>query len=82
MVKKMEKNKEDEEEKSQQNYQFAMAGTWTHELCLQIWAFYPLDHSALSGSKGFKDPRIQPILTRPFAVNYEKVPQQQSISRV
>ena len=46
MGKKMKKKKEDNE-KSWQKNNFANGGIWTHKLCLQSRAHYPLDHSAL-----------------------------------
>ena len=41
------KKKEEEEEKKPRKNHFAMTGIWTHGLCLQSRACYPLDHSAL-----------------------------------
>ena len=39
--------KKEEEEKSPEKNHFAMTGTWTHGLCLQSQACYPLGHGAL-----------------------------------
>ena len=42
LVKKM-KEKKGDEKKPQENH-LAMAEIWTHKLCLQSQALYPLDH--------------------------------------
>ena len=43
----MKKKKMEEEEKRQQKNHLAVAGIWTHKLCLKSRALYPLDHCAL-----------------------------------
>ena len=56
------RKKKKEEEKSPEKNHFTVTGIWTHGLCLQSQACYPLGHGALPNKNtNLKNIRPEPI---------------------